>query len=859
MRNFSLVRKFSVILFFALILFGGISGKVISSSMRSNMVTRSCEMTADFLRHEINRNIAFGKLLCRHSGSCFDELSKRICNIRIGPNVKITHMKIWDNDRRVLWSTDKNDVGKSGYGNDQLNAVFNSHQSLGLSSVQQLKVNFDGEATSHETMEFFMPVSGITGGGDMVFEVHASVEKLVEEMMHRNNMVWGSILLGSVILYALLFGLFWEASRRIEKQNRKIRQSEDRYRNLIYSAQEGIVSADRNGKILLMNEAAELIFDYTIEEMENMHFSSLFAADENDDLHEELQIFFEYESCCALQKNFESKGQRKDGEVFPMEVSLSVSGEEGNWILTGWIRDITQRDQLFDQLALAKKEWEETFDTINDAITIHDMNYNITLANKAAVQLLGLPVERILGQKCFKSYHGEDQPPAICSSCETLRTGIESTKEIYEPFLKKFLEVKALPRLDKENNLTGLVHVVADISERKKAEEKQFKLQAQLNQAQKMESIGRLAGGIAHDFNNILTAILGYSQLVLKELPPESKLCSDVNTVIEAGRKAAVLTGQLLAFSRKQVLCMRPTDLNQVVEDLVRILSRVIGEDIILDLHLSPDIDLVVADPGQIEQVMFNLAVNARDAMPAGGHFIIETSMVNLTADFIEQHGDGETQYGPHVLLAVTDTGSGIEEKNKEHIFDPFFTTKEVGKGTGLGLATVYGIIKQHGGLIYVYSELDKGTTFKIYLPVGPQKEIEKKEKPFDIIPKGDETILLVEDDTDVRQLVEIFLAQGGYKILSAPNGHEALGESRNYDGVIDLLLTDVIMPKMNGQELANELRKTRPDIQVIFMSGYTDDVIAHHGVLEEGVHFIQKPITMNGLSEKIREVMNKE
>lgn len=318
-----------------------------------------------------------------------------------------------------------------------------------------------------------------------------------------------------------------------------------------------------------------------------------------------------------------------------------------------------------------------------------------------------------------------------------------------------------------------------------------------------------------------------------------------------------MLTGQLLAFSRKQVLNMRPVALNTIVKNMVKMLTRVIGEDITLELHLDPDLGTVVADPVQVEQVLMNLAVNARDAMPGGGHFIIETSMIELGKEYVDQHAG--VRLGPHAVLALTDTGSGISEEAREQIFDPFFTTKELGKGTGLGLATVYGIIKQHGGQIYVYSEPGKGTTFKIYLPVkGDDMHTEKVPESVDTIPAGDETILLVEDDASVREMIRAFLEPAGYTILSAGNGPEALALNKAQDGVIHLLLTDVIMPGMNGQEVADAVKKSRPDTRIIFMSGYTDDVIAHHGVLEEGVNFIQKPVTLGTLARELRRVLGK-
>ena len=857
MRNFTLIKKFSAILLVALVLFGYVMGKIISNSLRQNMITRSSEITANFLRHEIKHHLDFDKSLSLHPDTCYKEICSKLCSLDFGNNLKITHIKIWNNDHQVVWSTGSKYEGRLDKETLALNTVFDGKVYADIYPVQKLSVNIGSEDVTDEIMDILVPVAlGKPGNVSLVFEMYASVENLLADIDLHNRVIWMSIILGSAFLYFLLFSLFWSASRKIENQNSKIRESEDRYRNLVYCAQEGIVSADMTGRILLMNETAELMFGYSKDEVGKRKFISLLELDESEELSKQLDDFFSNGTCCSIGKHFEAKGRKADGGTFPLEISLSVSGEDNNCILTGLIRDITQRNNLFEQIAKAKADWEESFDTINDAITIHDKEFNIIRANKAAEKMLGQPVQVLLKQKCFRSYHGTEGPPVICPSCDTLRTGIASTTEVYEPFLDKYLEVKALPRFDEDGNLSGLVHVVRDITDRKMAEEKQYKLQSQLNQSQKMESIGRLAGGIAHDFNNILSAIIGYSELVLRELPPESKLFGDVKTIREAGEKASVLTSQLLAFSRKQILYMRPIDMNKVVEDLAKILSRVIGEDITLDLRLYTGLGKVVADPGQIEQVLLNLAVNARDAMPGGGYFIIETSMVDLEDDYIDQLAGAKL--GPHVLIALTDTGSGIDEDIREHIFDPFFTTKELGKGTGLGLATVYGIIKQHGGQIYVYSELGKGTTFKIYLPLAQETKTEKKERCLDCIPSGNETILLVEDDISVSGMIRAFLEPEGYTILTASNGVEALRVNKGYEGKIHLLLTDVIMPKMNGQELADELKKTRLDMEVIFMSGYTDDVIAHHGVLEEGVNFIQKPITCSRLGQKLREVLGK-
>lgn len=388
-----------------------------------------------------------------------------------------------------------------------------------------------------------------------------------------------------------------------------------------------------------------------------------------------------------------------------------------------------------------------------------------------------------------------------------------------------------------------------EVAERKSAEE-------QLRQAQKMEAVGRLAGGVAHDFNNLLTAINGHSDLAMRRLKQEDPLYEKLEKIKKAGERAASLTQQLLAFSRKQILQPKVLDLNQVVFEMNRMLQPLIGEDIDLYTKLKPDLGMVKADPGQLEQVIMNLSVNARDAMPKGGKLTIETTNVYVDEEYADQHF--AISPGWYVMLAVSDSGSGMDAHTREHIFDPFFTTKEVGKGTGLGLSTVYGIVKQSGGNIWVYSELGQGTTFKVYLPcVG--KPVEEPELLINrhAFPGGNETVLLVEDEEMVREMAKEILEESGYQVLEAKHGHEALLIAEQHLGHIHLMLSDVVMPQMSGRELAERFAPLRKDMKVLYMSGYTDDAIVHHGVLDEGTAFIEKPFTPNALAHKVRETLN--
>jgi nitrogen-specific signal transduction histidine kinase/CheY-like chemotaxis protein len=390
--------------------------------------------------------------------------------------------------------------------------------------------------------------------------------------------------------------------------------------------------------------------------------------------------------------------------------------------------------------------------------------------------------------------------------------------------------------------------VILDVTE-------QRALETQLRQAQKIEAVGQLAGGVAHDFNNLLTAILGYTALVLDDLPADSPVCDDVREIQKAGERAAALTAQLLAFSRRTLLEPRVIDLNALIRNTQSLLKRLLGEDVMLTSNLAPDLSAVSADDGQIDQMIVNLAVNARDAMPSGGHLSIDTANVMLDHAFVAEH-PGAT-VGPHVMIAVTDTGIGMDDVVKARLFEPFYTTKGPGKGTGLGLAMVFGIVKQSGGSIWVDSQLGVGSTFTVYLP-ATDEPLSHEESPRPATPSlGTETILVVEDQDEVRRLVREVLGRSGYTVIVASDPHEALSLLANPASPISLLLTDVVMPNMSGRELARICHAQYPAIRVLYMSGYTDDAVGAEGLLEPGLALIQKPFAGPVLLQRVRAVLD--
>jgi len=642
------------------------------------------------------------------------------------------------------------------------------------------------------------------------------------------------------------YGRIWffhDITERKHAEN-ALRESEERYRDLVENAQDIIYSHDLQGNYTSSNSAGEEITGYSLEESLKLNLQQTIAPEYLEKAREMLARKLAGEDITA----YEMELIAKDGHRVPIEVNTRLVMQDGIPVgVNGIARDITERKAAEAELRRLAAAVEQTA----DSIVITDPRGTIEYVNPAFERITGYSRQEALGQNPRILKSRQNDPAIYQDLWKTILGGGVWTGQLVNR--KKdgteFNERVTISAVhDEAGKIVNFIAVKQDTTA-------QVKLEEQLRQSQKLEAIGQLAGGVAHDFNNLLTVIGGYSSILLSKLPPDSPYLSSVEEIKKAGDRAGALTRQLLAFSRKQILQPKILDLNAVVTDLGKMVRRLIGEDIDLLTKTSSAVGKVRADPGQLEQVLINLIVNARDAMPTGGKLTIQTSNVTLSRELAHRH---DLQPGAYVMLAVSDNGCGMDAALQARIFDPFFTTKASGKGTGLGLATVYGIVKQSGGNISVYSEPGKGTTFKIYLPrVDQDAETAEGEAELQVIPSGSETVLIVEDEDQVRAILKQVLEDQGYQVLAAANGAEALAISENLDLAINLMITDVVMPHMSGRELAERMKELRPDLPVLFMSGYTDDAMVHHGLLDEKLNFIQKPFDSAGVARKVREVLD--
>jgi PAS domain S-box-containing protein len=635
-----------------------------------------------------------------------------------------------------------------------------------------------------------------------------------------------------------------------------LREQRDFSESLVDTAQVIILVLDTKGRIVRFNPYMEQLVGYALDEVKGKDWFETFLTPEID---RTIKPLFKKTVADVHTSGNVNPIISKDGRSILVEwYNKTLKDNAGRTVGVLAIgQDITERKQSEEELRRRENQLQRIFEILPIGLWFADKDGTLLRGNPKGIEIWGaepkVPLSEYGVFKAWRLPSRELIEADQWALAQTIRTGETIVDELLEiesfDGKRKTILNYTAPVLDVDGKVDGAIVVNLDISDR-------IALEKQLVQAQKMESIGRLAGGVAHDFNNMLGAILGYTELAMEQVEPDNPLLTDLEKIQKAAQRSADLTRQLLAFARKQTVAPKVIDLNETVEGMLKLLRRLIGENIDLAWLPGKEVLPVHIDPVQIDQVLANLCVNARDAIAGVGKVTIETGIASLDKEYCAHHAGFIP--GEYVLLTVSDNGCGMDEKTKSHIFEPFFTTKEVGEGTGLGLATVYGVVKQNNGFIYVYSEPGQGTTFKIYLPRHLAKTVTSPEKgPDDPGKRGHEAILLVEDEPELLEMTSRMLKRLGYNVLAAGTPGEAVRLAQKQSGRIDLLLTDVVMPEMNGRDLAKNLLSIYPNIRRLFMSGYTANVIAHHGVLDEGVHFIQKPFSMKDLGAKLREVLD--
>ena len=721
------------------------------------------------------------------------------------------------------------------------------------------------------------------GNASLLAAIDAGFARITPEEIDRIEATWGgkqqrSIfsrdeyrLYGILALVVLAVVVVWNVQLRravnrslaeVEQRNRALQESERRFTQIFDSAPIPMAfAAEIDGfEGTTWNEAWYRTFGYPREQADGHSGTDIGLWIIPDDRRRAVELAQEQDGVSG----FETQLSCYNGSVRTCSLYARFIGTRGNRLLMFIYIDITEKKKAEEELLVSESYNKVLFHDSRIPLAVIDPQTGTFIdANQAAVRLYGLAHRRELLGREPKDMSPPTQEGGRASTWlarELMQRVVNEGALVFEWRHHRpdgtlwDAEIHMMLFSHRDRQLLQLS--LEDISGRKEAELEREKLQAQLMQSQKMESVGRLAGGVAHDFNNMLSVIVGHAELVLRKTDPHLPLYDNLQSILDASQRSADLTRQLLTFARKQTVTPKVLNLNQTVEGMLKMVRRLIGEDIKLIWLPGEKTGNINMDPTQIDQLLVNLCVNARDAVGENGRITIETDAVVLDSDFCDEQA--ECRPGNYMLLSVSDNGTGIAPDLLPHLFEPFFTTKGLGKGTGLGLATVYGIVKQNDGLIQVESEIGSGTCFYVYLPTFRGREARALE--FHALPApdpGTETILLVEDETMILDIGTIMLESLGYDVLAASTPGEALGLAREHVGEIHLLMTDVIMPEMNGRDLARQLLSLYPNLKRLFMSGYTADVIAHHGVLDEGVHFLQKPFTLESLTFKVREALD--
>ncbi|BCS53726.1 PAS domain S-box protein [Geobacter sp. SVR] len=656
-------------------------------------------------------------------------------------------------------------------------------------------------------------------------------------------------------LPGLCRALVREHCLRVEKDRaqEELRESEARFRSITETAADAIISVDEDGRIIFCNRSAADMFGYEHTDLPGRLLEVLIPEKSRKAHRAGVAAWKAAGGGCSAGQ-ISTMALRSDGREFPVQFSLSSwTGQDGAYCYTAIIRDITTLKHAEQMRQLSEQRFREVLKNINLVAVILDPLGNIEFCNDFLLDLTGWKHDEVIGTDWFERF--------VSTDMRATRKGL-FTSGILNGDLSYNLEYPILCRSgasrtivwnrtllrNADNVVAGVASIGIDITDKQQ-------LEIQLRHAQKMEAIGQLAGGVAHDFNNILTVILGYCTLMRQNAVADSETRFNLDQVIVSAERAANLTQGLLAFSRKETLNSQPHNLNEIVRNLQRFLIRIIGEDIRLESVCCDKPLRVFVDQAQIDQVLMNLATNARDAMPKGGLLNITTSECDLDAAFVERHGEGVP--GRYALITVVDTGSGMDEEIRKRIFEPFYTTKDVGKGTGLGLSIAYGVIKQHNGFITVSSEPGRGTTFKIYLPLlGQEPVAHGRDYSAPSLGPGGETILVVEDEPAVRKIVETVLRQFNFEVILAVDGQDGIEKFKANREKVELVLMDIIMPGLNGREAAEKIQQLKPGVKILFISGYTSDIIRHRGDMDDGANILMKPVQPIALLRKIREIL---
>ncbi len=649
----------------------------------------------------------------------------------------------------------------------------------------------------------------------------------------------------AALLFLVLRRLRQTSAALNEESRAALRRSELHFRLLVEQASDGIFVADANGHYLDVNSAGAEMLGYSREEVMEFSIADVLMEEELPRIPIEVGRLSQSKTVMS-----EWKFRRKDGTPVIGELS-GRRLPDGR--LQGIVRDISQRRQAEHELRESKRWLDAAMDAAKLAVWSYDLRNGELVTNARGKEILGLPKEaRVTIPDLLSHIVPEDRKMLEADIWRQPQDPeIRLEFRVASPTGIRWVYARGSGSTNESGERIRTNGVVMDITERKLAEGQLKLLQEELQQAQKMEAIGQLAGGVAHDFNNLLHVVMSYAELADLKLPTDSPVKRHLQMILEAARRAAEVTGQLLAFGRKQILNSQVFCLNQSVANTSKMLGRLIGEDILLKTDLDLNLASTKADPGQVEQIIMNLAVNARDAMPEGGKLTIATQNVSV------EKTHSSIPAGNYVCLSLSDTGCGMAESVKSHIFEPFFTTKAKGKGTGLGLATVYGIVKQSEGFIECTSAPGEGTRFDVYFPATePFLPLEDFGEDIESVATHNETVLLVEDDEAVRESATAMLESIGFHVLVAQSGSEAIEISREYSRDIELVLTDVVMPGMSGNQLAAKLREDRPDTKFLFMSGYTDDAVLRQGIKQSAVPFLQKPFTLRTMARKMEDVL---